>query len=179
LIVHNDGTTSRLLQKVFHGMAPGSNTVLATKESLLASTELANARRISAVHLPPSPGNVPWTFAGSMGQGTLSAIVPLSYDDQASNPFLHTYHPDHDNLDAQFSTELNRGFESHGISRQILLTFTAPGNDFNSLTAGSQDLSGNYAEVVTIQSKGSNTRTFNVLGGFSLKRISDIAILTQ
>ena len=53
-----------------------------------------------------------------------------------------------------------------------------PANDFDSLTGGSQDLSGNYAEVLTLQSKGSQTRQFNVLGAFSLKRISDIATLT-
>jgi hypothetical protein len=47
------------------------------------------------------------------------------------------------------------------------------------LTAGSRDLGGNYAEIVTVQSKGSQARQFNVLGAFSLKRISDIATLTQ
>ena len=34
----------------------------------------------------------------------MATTVTLSYNDQASNPFLHTYHPDHDNLDATFST---------------------------------------------------------------------------
>ena len=110
--------------------------------------------------------------------GTLTAAVPLAYDDHSSNPFLHTYHPDHDNLDALFSTQLARGVESYGVTRQISLTFTTPGNDFDSLTGGSQDLSGNYGEVVTFQSKGSQTRQFNALGTFSLKRISDIATLT-
>jgi len=179
LIVHNNGNASRLLQKVFHGIAPGSNTVLTTKESLLLPTQLATARRISAAHLPTSDGNVPWNFAGAMQPGgSMTVTVPLAYDDQSSNPFLHTYHPDHDNLDAQFSTPLARGVESYGATRQITLTFTTPANDFDSLTGGSQDLSGNYAEVLTLQSKGSQTRQFNVLGAFSLKRISDIATLT-
>ena len=180
LIIHNDGTTSRLLQKVFHGVSPGTNLVLATKENLLLATQLANARRISAVHLPTSAGNVPWNFTGTIGQGgSLTVTVPVAYDDQSSNPFLHAYHPDHDNLDAQFSTQLPRGVESYGITRQISLTFTSPTDDFDSLTAGSQDLAGNYAEVVTFLSKNSQTRQFNVLGAFSLKRISEIATLTQ
>jgi len=180
LIIHNDGSTTRLLQKVFHGMAPGSNIVLATKESLLLGTQLANARRISAVHLPTSDGNIPWNCTGTMQQGgSLTVTIPLSYDDQSSNPFLHTYHPDHDNLDAQFGTQLARGIESYGITRQLSLTFTTPANDFDSLTAGSQDLGGTYSEVLTLQSKGSQTRQFNVLGGFSLKRISEIATLTM
>ena len=179
LIVHHDGSTARLLQKVFHGLDAGSNTVVTTKESLLLPTQLANARRISAVHLPTSAGNVPWNFSGTMQQGgTLTATVPVAYDDHSSNPFLHTYHPDHDNLDALFSTSLARGVESYGVVRQITLAFTAPANDFDSLAGGSQDLSGNYGEVVTFQSKGSQTRQFNSLGTFSLKRISNLATLT-
>jgi hypothetical protein len=180
LIVHNDGTAAKLLQKVFHGIGLGSNSVLATRESLLLASQLAEARRISAVHLPTSAGNIPWSFTGSMQQGgSLTASVPLSYDDQASNPFLHTYHPDHDNLDAQFTTGLAPGIESYGVTRQITLSFTAPENDFNSLTQGSQDLGGNYAEEITFQARGSQTRQYNVLGTFTLKRISDIATLTS
>lgn len=179
LIIHNDGTTSRLLQKVYHGVAAGSNTVLTTKESVLLPAQLAGARRISAVHLPTSPGNVPWNFTGAMQSGgSLTVTVPLAYDDQSSNPFLHTYHPDHDNLDAEFSAPLPRGMESYGVTRQISLSFTAPSDDFNSLTGGSQDLNGTYTEVLTFQAKGSATRQFNVLGTFTLKRISEIATLT-
>jgi hypothetical protein len=179
LIIHNDGSASRLLQKVFHGIGVTSNTVLATRESLLLPAQLAEARRISAVHLPTSAGNIPWTFSGVMQPGlTLTATVPLAYDDQASNPFLHTYHPDHDNLDALFSTSLARGVESYGVSRQIALTFSDAGEDFDSLSGGSQDLGGRYAETITIQSRGSQTRQYNVLGTFSLKRLSDIATLT-
>ncbi len=179
LILHNDGTSSKLFQKIYYGTGLGSNTVVATQESLLLSSQLSTARRISAVHLPTSSGNAPWNFTGNMQQGgSLTVTVPLAYDDQASNPFLHTYHPDHDNLDAQFSSTLERGLESFGVSRQITLNFTAPQNDFNSLTAGTQDLSGNYVEVITVQARGTNTRQYNVLGTFTLKRISEIASLT-
>ena len=103
----------------------------------------------------------------------------MSYDDQSSNPFLHTYHPDHDNRNALFTTPpLARGVESYGVTRQITLSFTAPSNNFNSLTQNSDDLSGNYIEAITFQARGSQTRQYNVLGTFSLKRISDIPILT-
>jgi len=179
LIIHNDGSTSRLLQKVFHGLNAASNTVLATRESLLLPSRLAEARRISAVHLPVSAGNTPWAFSGVMSPGgTMTATVPLAYDDQASNPFLHTYHPDHDNFDAQFGTTLARGLESYGVNRQIALTFSDPADDFDSLSTGSQDLGGRYSETITIQARGSQTRTYNVLGSFSLKRLSDIPTLT-
>jgi hypothetical protein len=180
LILHNTGSSSTLLQKVFVGTGQASNTVIATKQSLLLASELSSARRISAVHLPASAGNVPWNFTGAMALGgTLTGSVPLSYDDQSSNPFLHTYHPDHDNLDALFSTSLARGIESYGVTRQITLRFTAPSDDFNSLTQSSDDLSGNYIEAITFQGRGSNARQYNVLGTFALKRISDITILTS
>ena len=179
LIIHNDGSAARLLQKVFHGVGLNSNAVVATRESLLLPSHLGEARRISSVHFPTSAGNAPWTLSGAMQPGgSLTAVVPLSYDDQASNPFLHTYHPDHDNLDAQFTTPLARGIESYGVTRQITLAFTSPENDFNSLTQGSEDLVGDYAEAITFQARGTQTRQYNVLGTFSLKRISDIASLT-
>ena len=179
LIVHNSGSSARLLQKVYHGIGLGSNTVLATKENLLLPAQLGEARRISSVHLPTSVGNIPWDFTGTVQQGgSVTVNVPLAHGDQASNPFLHTYHPDHDNLDAQFTTELTRGNESYGVVRQITLSFTASENDFNSLTQGSQDLGGNYTETITFQARGSQTRQYNVLGNFTLKRISDIATLT-
>ena len=161
------------------GVGPGSNIVVATRENLLLPSQLAEARRISSVQFPTSVGNIPWDFTGTLQQGgSLTANVPLSYDDQASNPFLHTYHPDHDNLDAQFTSTLARGVESYGVTRQLTLSVTAPENDFNSLTQGTQDLSGHYAELIAFQARGSQTRQYNVLGTFTLKRISDIATLT-
>ena len=179
LIVHNSGSSVKLLQKIYHGVGTGSNIVLATKEDFLLPAQLAAARRISSVHLPTSAGNIYWDFTGTVQQGgSVTVNVPLSYDDQASNPFLHTYHPDHDNLDAQFKSTLAPGNESYGVVRQITLNFTAPENDFISLTQGSQDLGGNYTETITFQARGSQTRQYNVLGNFTLKRISDIATLT-
>jgi hypothetical protein len=53
------------------------------------------------------------------------------------------------------------------------LSFTTPENDFNSLTRGSQDFSGNYSEAITFQARGSDTRQFNVLGTFALMREFD------
>ena len=180
LILHNDGGASKLLQKVFYGMGASSNFVVATREALLLPSRLADARRISSVHFPASAGNTPWNFTGLIQPGgNITALVPLSHDDQSSNPFLHTYHPDHDNLDAQFAAVLPQGAESYGITRQISLSFTAPEDNFTSLTQSSQDLSGNYGETIIFGARGSQTRQYNVLGTFSLKRITDIATLTS
>jgi len=111
--------------------------------------------------------------------GTLSTTVNLPYDDQASNPFLHTYHPDHDNLDATFQHELPGGSESYGISRQITLSLNSPGSDFVSLTQFGQAFQGAYTETITMTGLGNATRTFNVAGTFALSRISSIPVLTR
>ena len=66
--------------------------------------------------------------------GTLTATATIAYDDQASNPFLHTYHPDHDNLDAFFQNEQPIGYESYQIMRQFTLVISPPGSDFASMT---------------------------------------------
>jgi len=182
LILHNDGTNVFLLQRVFYGLNTGSNLVLATQESALDPQHLDTARRISAADFPWSSANQPWPVSGRLAPGaTLSASVRLAYDDQASNPFLHTYHPDHNNLDTTtlpLPTKLPPGSESYDILRQLTLNLNSPGNDFASRTAAGQSLSGTYLETITMTGLGGATRTFQVSGAFILSRISPIAILT-
>jgi len=180
LILHNDGTNVVLLQHVFYGLSPASNLVVALQESALDPTHLDTARRISAANFPWTSTNQPWFCSGRLAAGTnLTVTVSLPYDDQASNPFLHTYHPDHDNLDALFQNKLPRGSESYDISRQITLSISPLGSDFASLTAAGQTLYGTYIETITVNGLGSAARTFNVTGSFTLNRISPIASLTR
>jgi hypothetical protein len=180
LIVHNDGNNVFLLQRVYYGLGPASNTVVATSEGALDSTQLGSARRISATHLSWSAANTPWPFTGHLSQGgTLTTTTVLAYDDQASNPFLHTYHPDHNNLDATFKIELPQGSESYQVTRQITLNINPPGNDFASLTSASQTMYGTYQEAITLGGLGGATRNFNVAGAFSLNRISTVPTLTR
>jgi len=180
LILHNNGTNVVLLQRVFYGLNGGSNLVVATQESALDPQHLDTARRISAAAFPWSSANQPWSVSGQFAPGgTLAATVQLSYDDQASNLFLHTYHPDHDNLDATFQSKLPRGSESYDITRRITLNISPPGSDFASLTAAGQSFVGTYLETITLASLGTATRDYNVSGVFALNRISPIAILTQ
>lgn len=180
IIVHNDGTNSALLQRVYYGLDRYTNIIVATSESFLDPTHLDSARRISATHLPWSAANGPWAFTGQLIQGgTLRTTATLPYDDQTSNPFLHTYHPDHDNLDPTFKTELAQGYESYGVARQITLNVSPPGNDFSSLTSSGQTISGNYLETIALSGLAGSSRTFNVSGFFSLNRISPISTLTK
>ena len=186
LIIHNPSGSgcALLLQRVFCGTGLYSNSVVATAESALRPAELASARRISAVHLPWSAANTPWSFSGNLGGGSaLTATVTDSYKNRGSNPFLHGYHPDHDNLDSTFTQELAQGSESYTIQRQITLQVTPPSSDFASLTAGNQSLTGTYLETIRLlglaRAGGTNdTRSFQVAGAFSLQRISEVTTLT-
>jgi hypothetical protein len=182
LILHNQSINNQvtLLQHVFIG--PGANTtntVIATHENLLDPNQLGAARRITATHLPFTTNNTTWSTSGAFNSGNvLLFTVALSYKDQTSNPFLHTFHPDHDNLDANFKTILPRGVESYDINRTFKLTFNAPGNDFASLTASAQSRAGTYEETMTIGGQGGASRDFRLSGSFTLQRISPVSTLT-
>lgn len=184
LIVHNaEGTNVTLLQRVYIGLDSGSNSIVAVRQSLLDPAQLSSARRISSVHFPwnPESGNLGWSAqSGSLAIGqTLRFLVPLSADNSASNPFLHTYHPDHDNLDERFQNPAQVGAESFDIVRDITLHMNPPDDGFNSLVLASTRLSGTYSETITISGAPGQTRSFNIDGSFSLNLISPVQTLTR
>jgi hypothetical protein len=182
LLIFNDGNGNcSLLQRVYYGIRLNTNIVVATTESVLDRSHLNSARRISATHLPWTAANTPWAFTGGpLGQGgTLTTTVIEPYDDQPSNPFLHTYHPDHNNLDLQSPPhELPVGSESYIIKRQITLNVVANTLDFISLTTANSSLSGNYNETITLTGLGGTSKSYLTSGSFSLKRVSTIGTLT-
>jgi hypothetical protein len=140
---------------------------------------LRSARRISATHLPFSDANVGWPFTGQFAQGqSLTNQVVVAYDDYTSSPFLHGFHPDHDNLNATFDAPLPRGSESYDVDRKMTLTFTPPGNDFASLASGGNQMTGQYLEEITFKGRGAESRRIDTAGAFVLKRISEIPTLT-
>ncbi len=180
LIVHCDGTNSTLLQRVFHGLDAGTNRIVSTREALLDPRFRDSARRISAGHLPWSGANAGWEFDHPLGSTNIVRVtVPLSHDDQSSNPFLHTYHPDHDGRDSVTGSPLERGMESYDVTRVMTLTTSAPGDDFESLTENSTLIRGTYSETVTLRGLGSSTRQFDSSGQFLLNRVSEISPLRR
>lgn len=185
LIVHNpDSGSAVLLQRVFYGMDSKTNPIIARAESALGSAFLRQARRISSLHLPWTANNTAWTFNSRLGADTnLFTTVVENYNDRASNPFLHGYHPDHDNLDAGFKNILPQGSESYTIERLIRLQVTPPADDFASLVEAGKTLAGNYSETITLKglARGGgkeDTRQIQVQGRFTLSRVSPIAQLT-
>jgi len=179
LIVQKSTTEARLFQRIYHGLGLGENPVLTMTENALDPKHLDSARRISAVHLPFSVANSGWPFTGQFAQGqTITTTVTHAYDDQASNPFLHTFHPDHDNLNATFDGALPRGTESFGIERTINLVIAPPAQDFQSVIAAGNEITGQYSEAITLKGSGTETRQIETAGFFVLRRISDIGALT-
>jgi hypothetical protein len=178
LLVHQagDGTT-RLLQRVYVGPdALTTNTILTLQESKLHPDKLAQARRLSAVHLPLSGS--PWKLEGAFGGvGIMNAVLIDGFANAASNPFLHAYHPDHDNLDALYQPITKPGAESYDVRRQITLSFTPPGDDFSSRTAGGSRVQGTYLENIVLKGGNNQTRTVVTKGSFILNRVSSIATL--
>ena len=184
LIVHNPGSgNAKLLQQVFYGFDAFTNQVVATSESVLLASYLPQSRRITTSNLPWRAGNAPWSFNGRLGDAsTLTTTVETAFDDHGSNPFLHTYHPDHDNLDATFKTQVPRGMESYGIRREITLRVLPPSTNVFSL-GNSRTMRGWYKETIRLVglARGggtSDTRDFLISGPFTLTRISDVGALT-
>lgn len=147
LIMHVDtNNVTRLLQRVYYGENSSSVPILATTQGLLNPDRLDIARRITAIHLPWTESNESWEFDAGLGlTSTMSTTVGVGYADTQSNPFLHIYHPDHDNKDAEFSTTpLARGYESFDIERVITLnagTTLVTSDSSSSSSASSSDTS--------------------------------------
>lgn len=176
-------TRTRLLQRVYLGILGNTLPGITNKESLLDGTQLANAVRISSVHLPFSEANAPWLCSGELVSGnSMTATVIVGYNHQASNPFVHTYHPDHDNLTADFSRLQLVGQESLTLQREMQINFQAAEQNFNSLAQTSQRLVGTYEETMTLYGPASdaapNEKSYRFRGPFTLNRISSIDTLT-
>ncbi len=175
VILHvDDGGTVRLLSQVYLGrLAPTPNPLgLATVESALLATDKANARRISVAHLPPD--TVVGTGSGSVALGqTLVRTVSIPFN-APTNPYVHAYHPDHDNRDAR-GVPLTTAIESPAISRVCSFTFAAsPPPGSASVGWGSTVLGGTYSETVS----GLHRATLTVGGTFELRRISELGSIT-
>jgi hypothetical protein len=90
-----------------------------------------------------------------------------------TNPFLHRYHPDHDNKDAEF---LNFRAEAYQVVRSVQLVFSTedplgrepPG-------WGDSIVGGAFSEAIT----GLHKNAIFTSGNFRLRRVSAVATLNQ
>ena len=173
VLMHLDGAgQTRLLPQVFLGKRSGAQA-LATAQALLDATTLSSARRLTSASFPPGTGF--YNGSGTLGlTGATSFNVVLGYN-AATNPFVHTYHPDHDNLNAKFQP-LPAGKESPTVSRAVTFTFQPSLPGVSEPTWGSTTVGGTYAETIT----GLRAQPVAISGTFVLRRVSDItALITQ
>lgn len=173
ILLHvDDSGTARLLSQVFSGKLANGSPGLCTKETALSAADKASASRFVAVHLPLD--RVLASGSGSVAPGqTLVRTVTIPFDD-STNPFVHRYHPDHNNKNAR-GQPLAAGVESYDITRTFSFQFTAaPPAGVSSLGWGSTSVGGNYTEVI----KGLHKQDLTVTGTFVLRRASEIGSLT-
>ena len=91
-----------------------------------------------------------------------------------TNPFVHQYHPDHDNKDARFNP-VGAGVESYTITRAVSFSFLAsPPPGTPSTGWGTTVLGGDYAETMT----GAHRDAITSSGTFTFRRVNDIGAVT-
>lgn len=198
LILHVDTNgTARLLKDVIQMATPPKFTtlpngrrslvedgkvVLVTDERLiptLVGTALRGGqpvgRRLSSVDFdfPGAPERNFIEFSGTFGLGgRVSGNITLD-PNFATNPFRHRFHPDHDNLTANFK---DFKAESPTIDRQLELSINvAPSAGRTDPAYGSTRVEGDYREVL----RGLHREPISVAGRFTLQRISNVPALNQ
>lgn len=168
-----------LLQQVYvvPGQADSANLVAMTPKAYLALIKTNPAGQDSANRISTSTLPLDLVVDGTSvlkPGGTVAFTVPLGYN-EPTNPFVHTYHPQHDNLDARFEQPLPEGQESYAITRQIELNVSATPTGANSPSWGSDNLGGTYQETIT----GLRQTPLRVRGEFALSRVSEIKTLQR
>lgn len=173
-LIHVDETgAARLLSQAFTGRLTSTGNprgISISEETVLSFAESdIPPQRYVAAQMPL----VPYILGqGAVSTGaTVTWQIPIPHDDP-TNPFVHTYHPDHDNLDASFSIPLAAGVESYDVGRACSFTFTSePPNGGTVSGWGASILGGTYQETLT----GLNSQPLQVSGTFGMQRISEIA----
>lgn len=180
LIVHvNAQGQARLLSHVYQGRlrdAPPEDSLgLTVDEDRLDPAFLGEAARLSVAHLPQDTrALLAGTFATA---GTLNTAGDVTTAHASNlNPFLHIYHPDHDNLDAQFSNVLGDRRESFTIGRSIEFRFDASKPEGAGHTWGATLMTGTYLENISGPTKPNTS--LRVRGPFELHKVSEIPAIS-
>ena len=162
--------------------------VLLTREELLVGLSGVSirdgkfvGRRITApafseVDIDNDGSYDPVPMVGNVLPGSsLTATVNVDYTDPL-NPFVHKFHPDHDNLDERFENPISEGRESYSFSRSVQLNFLTQDPEQLGLPEwGDSLIGGTYREDIV----GVHKRTVRVEGTFRLSRVSSIGTLND
>jgi hypothetical protein len=113
---------------------------------------------------------------GEFQPGNQVNVSLLIDPNMPTNPFRHKYHPDHDNLDAQF---LNYKQEAFQVTREMEFLFTTNNPQYPDVADppgwGVSIMGGTFRETLT----GLHKNAIFVSGDFRLTQVSSTAILNQ
>lgn len=176
-LLHVDSAgKARFLRQAFVGRlaASGNPVGITVIERLIQSAAASDAKplRFFAPIMPRRSPVVEAAGSAIAGSQVNWALVH-AYNDPA-NPFVHAFHPDHDNMDAKFSTPFAAGVESYTVTRNCTLDFTSTPPDGSSIPGwGTTVLGGIYTEVMS----GINKTPITLGGMFMMRRISEISTI--
>jgi hypothetical protein len=128
----------------------------------------ANAGDVYSITAAAFPLMAPLELTGSF-TNELSGTLHIAHDDP-TNPYLHRYHPMHDNKDWEFQPYTN-AVEVPDISRTIHLAFANPStNSPYDPFWGTELVAGRYTETI----EGLRAQPVITAGSFALQRVSTI-----
>jgi hypothetical protein len=175
-LTHVDSAgNARLLSEAFVGKlsTTGNPRGICISESRVLGFSASDLKpvRYFACQMPTSITSI--TGTGTMATGsTLSWAIPIPFNDP-TNPFVHNYHPDHDNVDAK-GRALTAGQESFTINRNCQFTFTSSPPDGSYVAGwGTTVRGGTYLESIS----GLHKQVLQVRGTFRMQRVSEIAAI--
>ncbi len=168
----DDGGTARLLSQVFIGVleAAPNDFGVCTLETALKDDSKASATRLVAAHMPLDLALAPTTGGVALGS-TAEWTIAMPFDDKV-NPFVHQYHPDHNNKNARLQPVGNK-VESHTVTRKVSFEFLGP-TPPGSSGWGTTVLGGTYSETVT----GLHKQPLSSAGVFTFRRVNDLGGIT-
>ena len=176
-LIHVDSAgKGRLLRQAFVGKlaASGNPMGITVIESLIlgaAATDVKPLRFFAPIMPRRSP--VVEAAGSAIAGSQVNWVLVHGYNDP-SNPFVHAFHPDHDNMDAKFTTPLAAGVESYTVTRNCTLDFTSTPPDGSSIPGwGTTVLGGVYTEAMA----GINKTPITLGGMFTMRRISEISTI--
>jgi hypothetical protein len=121
-------------------------------------------------------------MAGSLSPTGLVAATNSLSGNHRTNPYLHRYHPDHDNLDPSYNPLPSGQEEAYPIARAVTLDFdTRYPSDPRQATLspppdwGQNIVGGIYYETIT----GIHKNPLYISGPFELQRVSLVPVLND
>jgi hypothetical protein len=186
VLIHVDNTgASKILQEVYLMQAPekangtpGTFVLISDRRNLanFQGTALKgrerSGRRLSSMVLGLNGAartNGYLAMSGQFKPGN-AVTVTVGMDSQSPlNPFYHKYHPDHDNLTADFKVYQE---EAYGFSRDISVALNAD-QDGSGSKDGSEVMQGTYTEVI----RGLHRIPIQVKGQVEMVRVSTLGVI--